>query len=204
LTTKVDDFLSIDLAWIRRKGGRHVGCSGRISWSRAGAESASIGYEIEHGGMRLRYRHAQCGGAPEDISEVIPIVTTPMHFGGCRHWFACLSCRRRCRIVYGGNVFRCRLCCGAKYESQYQHPALSISDRRWRIRKHLENRGGQVWPFGLDDGFPPKPKGMHWRTYRRLEQLDDDLAGRWRCGVAGYLELLDRKTFDGKASPLRR
>ena len=23
--------------------------------------------------------------------------------------------------------------------------------------------------FGLDDGFPAKPKGMHWRTYRRLE-----------------------------------
>jgi hypothetical protein len=25
--------------------------------------------------------------------------------------------------------------------------------------------------LGLDDGLPPKPKGMHWRIYRRLEQL---------------------------------
>jgi hypothetical protein len=58
--------------------------------------------------------------------------------------------------------------------------------------------------FGLDDGFRPKPKGMHWRTYRCLEQLDEDLAGRWRCSVAGYLERLDRKTFNGKASALRR
>jgi len=108
------------------------------------------------------------------------------------------------RILYGRVRFRCRLCCGAKYESQYQHPALTICNRRWRIRKRLEDRGGQTWPFGLDDGFPPKPKGMHLRTYQRLEQLDDELAGRWRCGVSGYLERLDRKTFDRKASPLHR
>jgi hypothetical protein len=42
--------------------------------------------------------------------------------------------------------------------------------------------------FGLDDGFPPKPKGMHWRTYRRLEQLDKHLADRWCVGMAGFLE----------------
>src|SRR5215467_13857925 len=53
LTTKVDDFLSIDLAWIRGKGGRSVGHSGRISWSRAGAETASIRYESEHGACRM-------------------------------------------------------------------------------------------------------------------------------------------------------
>ena len=33
--------------------------------------------------------------------------------------------------------------------------------------------------LGLDDGLPPKPKGMHWHTYRRLEQLDEHLADRW-------------------------
>ena len=33
-------------------------------------------------------------------------------------WFACPSCRRRCRVIYGGARFRCRLCYGAKYESE--------------------------------------------------------------------------------------
>jgi hypothetical protein len=37
-----------------------------------------------------------------------------------------------------------------------------------------------------------RPKGMHRRTYRRLE-LDDRLAGRRRCGVNGFLERLDRQ-----------
>jgi hypothetical protein len=36
------------------------------------------------------------------------------------------------------------------------------------------------------------------------ELLDEELAGRWRCGVAGYLERLDRKAFNGKASPRLR
>ena len=53
---------------------------------------------------------------PVPINEVIPIVMTAMHFGGSRHWFACPSCRRRCRIIYGGARFRCRVCYGARYE----------------------------------------------------------------------------------------
>ena len=48
--------------------------------------------------------------------------------------------------------------------------------------------------LGLDDGFPPKPKGMHWRTYRRLEQLDEHLADRWFVGMAGFLERLERRS----------
>jgi len=115
---KVDDFRSIDIAWLRRRGVRNVGYSGRII----------------------------CGGR--------------------RHWFACPSCARRCRILYGGSHFRCRICRGARYESQYQHAAFSTGDRRWRIRKQLEERGGREWPWGLDDGFPPKPPHMRWRTYR--------------------------------------
>ena len=116
LTSKVDDFRSIDLAWLRHKGARNVGCSGRITWSRNGRETGSIGYHLEAHGLRLRYRHTPHKGIPEDISELIPITTTAMHFGSCRHWFECPSCRRRCRILYGGARFRCRLCRSARYE----------------------------------------------------------------------------------------
>jgi hypothetical protein len=192
LTPKTADFRSIDLAWLRRKGARHVGYSGTIRWSRNGTETGSIGCALEVGGLRLRYRTTPRAGAPENIDELIPIVTTPMHFGGCQHWFACPSCSRRSRILYGGTRFRCRPCRGARYESQYQHAALTTCDMRWRIRERLEERGGvNSRLLGLDDGFPPKPPRMHWKTYRWLEALDDKLAARWCVGVGGWLERMD-------------
>ncbi len=145
--------------------------------------------------MRLIYRNTPHGGVPEDVNDLIPIVTTTMHFGSTRHWFSCPSCGRRSRILYGGARFRCRLCRGARYESQYQTAALTACDRRWDIRRRLEERGGfAMGLLGLDDGLPPKPKGMHWRTYHRLEQLDEQLSDRWCIGMAGFLERLERRT----------
>jgi hypothetical protein len=190
---KTTDFHSIDLGWLRRKGARNVGYSGTIRWSRNGRETGSIGYYVEAGGLRLRYRNTPRGGSPEDIDELIPILTTPMHLGGARHWFECPSCGRRCRILYGGARFRCRQCRGAQYESQYQHGALTVCDMRWRIRERLEERGGlDSRLFGLDDGIGPKPPRMHWKTYRRLEARDEALADRWRIGIGGWLERTQR------------
>jgi hypothetical protein len=188
-TSKTSDFHAVDLAWLRRKGARRPGRSGTIQWSTGGRQTGSIGYTVEHGGVRLNYSHTPRGSTqPIPVDELIPIVTTPMQFGGCRHWFTCLSCGRRCRIIYGGARFRCRLCYGAKYESQYQHQASTVCDIRWAIRRRLEERGGTEWPLGLDDGFPPKPLRMQWRTYRRFEARDAELAKRWRIGIAGWLE----------------
>src|SRR5262245_61009780 len=101
LTPTVDEFHSIDIAWLRRKGARYVGYSGSLRWTRHGREAGSIGYAVEREGLRLRYRTPpRVWGMPQDINELIPIVMTAMHFGGVRHWFLCPSCRRRCRIIY--------------------------------------------------------------------------------------------------------
>ena len=43
--------------------------------------------------------------------------------------------------------------------------------------------------LGLDDVLPPRPRGMHHRTYQRLERLDEQLAERWRVGMSGFLEV---------------
>jgi hypothetical protein len=192
LTPKTTSFRSIDIAWLRRQGARKVGHSGWIRWSSNGQETGAIDYRVERYGLRLRYRRTPWGGSPEDIDELIPFLATPMHLGGFRQWFECLSCGRRCRILYGGVRFRCRLCRGARYKSQYQHAALNVCDKRWRIRERLGERGGLGYGLlGLDDGFPPKPPRMHWKTYRRLEALDDKLAARWCVGVGGWLERMD-------------
>jgi hypothetical protein len=44
--------------------------------------------------------------------------TTATCFVGERRWFTCPGCGRRCRIVYGGKLFRCRLCYRLTYASQ--------------------------------------------------------------------------------------
>jgi hypothetical protein len=40
---------------------------------------------------------------------------------------------------------------------------------------------------GLDESLPPKPKGMHWRTYRQLEDRDQELKSRWAAGAWAWL-----------------
>ena len=191
---KTTDYRSIDIAWLRRTGARNVGYLGSIRWSHNGEQTGSIDYTLEATGLRLSYRSRPQGGSWEYIEELIPIVTTPMHLGGCRHWFLCPSCERRCRILYGGARFRCRLCRGAGYESQYENRMLRICGIRWRIRERLEECGCKIAGLlGLDDAFPPKPPRMHWRTYRRLEALDRKLAASWRVCARDWLDRTDRQ-----------
>ena len=183
VSPKTTDFHSVDLAWLRRQGARKPGWTGTIKWSCGGRPIGSIGYCLEVGGLRLQCRHT-AGGSTHTIDELVPIVTTAVHFGGVRHWFACPSCRRRCRIVYGGR-FRCRLCRGARYESQYERELLRVCDIRWRIRDRLKERWGT--DCGLDS-FPQKPKRMHWRTYKQLKARDEELANRWCLSATDWHE----------------
>jgi hypothetical protein len=56
MTPKTTDYRTVDLAWLRRKGARHVGYSGQITWRNRGEVTGSIGYRLESGGLRLIYR----------------------------------------------------------------------------------------------------------------------------------------------------
>ena len=95
-----------------------------------------------------------------------------------------LTCQSRCRILYGGAYFRCRRCHRLKYESQYESGYSRAADQAHALRKRL----GQV--ASLDEPFPDRPKGMHWKTYKRLAAKDTDLQQRWAVGVTGWLNLL--------------
>lgn len=192
MTLVVEDLLAIDIAKLRRDGIREAGASGHISWRCALGDSARVGFRLEAHGLRLRYtirRHDGIGS--EAIDELIRIVTTATRFGGCRHWFACRSCDRRCRKIYGGSRFRCRKCHGLGYRSQYECEAIRISYRRWKLRDLLVERGGQVTSKSLESAFPPKPPRMHWRTYDRLAALDEKLDFNCQIAVSEWLEKLD-------------
>lgn len=150
-----------------------------MRWSRRGQDTGSVRFEVLSGSIRLVYRKSSQGGEWRDVNEMVPLIETATQFGGCRQWFVCLSCNRRCRILYGGAHFRCRRCNRLKYETQYEPSFARAATRALKIRERLGGTGG------IDDPFPLKPKGMHWKTYRRLEAQEERLQSAWAIGIMG-------------------
>lgn len=184
MVTKTNELHSIDLAWLRRSNLINVGRSTTLRWSRGGHETGSIRFEVHVGGVRLIYRHKPSGRTEwECVNEVVPLIESPTRFKGRRQWFQCLSCNRRCRVLYGGAYFRCRRCNDLKYETQYEPPFARAATRALKIRERLGGRGG------IDDLFPPKPKGMHWKTYDRLQAKDERFHEAWTLGIVDRFRL---------------
>ena len=91
---------------------------------------------------------------------------TETAFGGQREWFLCPDCKRRCAIIYRADHeprWGCRLCLRGRYRSEHMSP----KDRRLHAAFKVRNRLGQK-KGGIFVRFPPKPKGMHWRTYEEI------------------------------------
>ena len=43
---------------------------------------------------------------------------------------------------------------------------------------------------GVEDPFPPRPKGMHWKTYDRLQAIDEHAQDLWGVMVMQFMERL--------------
>ncbi len=181
--SKCHEMHSIDLTYLARNRRLRPGVSGQLSWSRHDTQTGSIGYRVEESGLRLIYRIRQTGDEWCDVNELIPFTYTGTNFSGRRRWFACPTCSKRCRILYGGSYFRCRRCHDLKYESQYEPAFCRATNQSHALRKRLGHVGS------LDDPFPLKPKGMHWKTYRRLEERDRELQNRWTVAAMQWLQL---------------
>jgi hypothetical protein len=154
---------AIDLAWVRRQGWLSPGGGGTLGWTRHGRPLGSVRLSIgEHGVQITR---------PDGRSEFAFFTHTRAAFGGWRVWFACPACERPCRVLYDGARFRCRRCHGLRYTTQRQRSFDRVITRAQVVRMRLGGSPSLVEPF------PPKPKGMHWRTYRCLEQCDRRLLG---------------------------
>jgi hypothetical protein len=131
--------------------------------------------------VRLIYQTQDRDGLSVKVDEFVAFSYTPTRFGGRRQWLRCLKCGRRCRKIYGGRYFRCRLCYSLRYASQRERSDQRAMDQANKIAKRLHDK----WSGATEDeyDFPPKPPRMRWATYNRLEAQYDDLQNRWAIGI---------------------
>jgi hypothetical protein len=121
-SAKCEEYLAIDLAYLKRQGILRSGLPAPLSWSRGGEPVGSVAVLAVADGLHLMYRT----GHGEEVAEHVPYVWTETRFGGRRAWFKCLGCWKRCRVLYGGPRFRCRRCHGLRYSSQYESQLFPV------------------------------------------------------------------------------
>jgi hypothetical protein len=126
-----------------------------LTWSQAGEQTGSLMLIAQHDGVRLRYQTKDREGSPVEVNELVAFAFTPTRFGGHRQWLRCLKCGSRCRKIYGGRYFRCRLCHRLRYASQSEKADQRASDRARKIAKRLHDKWGGATEEEYD--FPPKP-----------------------------------------------
>jgi hypothetical protein len=171
---------SLDVRQLHRDG-RLLTCqSFPISWRFGDEPYGGIHIRTEPDVVILRFRHQCAEGAYWKLVEQnIPIAWTACALGGQRPWFICtgvaeVRCGHRVAKVYlgGSPVFACRHCHRLAYASQLDSAFHRDIARAMKIRMQL---GGSP---NLCDPFPGKPKGLHQRTYERLQGIHDAAESR--------------------------
>ena len=177
----------IDLKYLKKRGLLKPGQSYSLSWNMNGEPSGNITYMANEGHLFLDFKARDYGEEEwTPVKQTIRFDYTHVNFDGQRQWLVCPRCQRRCRILYGGGRFYCRKCYRLKYQSQSEDSAQRAITRAQATRKRL---GGFE---GIDDPFPTKPKGMHWKTYNRLAEADDEAGQRWDAAMMGFIAEFER------------
>jgi hypothetical protein len=181
-----DDMRALDVRRLHRDGFLRPGMRFGWQWTQRGEEVASINVAVDTDLVVLSYRQRQRGGQWQDMSYPVWLERTPCHFGGLRVWWRCpaVGCGRRVAILHGGAMFACRRCHQLAYRCQRE----TDDDRAARRADTIRRRLG--WEPGILNGGGLKPKGMHWRTFERLQAMHDDHVNRSLIGIAQRFKLL--------------
>lgn len=189
-----------DLAGLARRGWLRPGSGGTTRWWRGEQEVSAIGWSVRGTGQTATALELSYAIGGEGIRYRVPLAWTPCHFGGQRPWFVCpgAGCGRRAAVLYGGRLFLCRRCHDLAYESTRQSPGDRALRKAQRIRQRLGGSANMLEPF------PPKPKGMRWRTYERLAREADAAERTYHAGFLDWVERqeawLDRIVGEGGAA----
>lgn len=184
-TAIVEDCISIDACRWMREGIIRAGCRSSGAWcwtnSTTGEATASITYRID-AGVREGFAHLSytVRATGKQVDYAVRLQATEPNYAGLRWWFTCplftsgRACGRRARKLYlppGAIYFGCRNCYRLGYRSRNVDSKTGAMDKARRLRMKL---GGGA---SLCESFPPKPKGMWWRTYDRLAQRAEQAEG---------------------------
>lgn len=161
---------SLDINRLNQAGCLRPGYWGGWQWTRDGERVAWIEFRRDEDRLVLSYRVRRHGGEWQEVEQPTGIIWTPCRFGGTRPYFVCpgsvngITCGRRVTKLFGaGTYFLCRHCYRLVYASQREDRYDRALGRANNIRTRL---GGDPGTASL---FPRRPKGMHERTYQRLQ-----------------------------------
>lgn len=135
---------------------------------RAREGTAWLRYDVDHASRPTGPRHYQ-----------ISLDTTPCRFGGQRWWWICPATYRRVAKLYlpnGGLRFLSRG--RGAYRLAYTSQREGRIDRMHARSRRLFAKLGADYGEQYGSNWPPKPKGMHWRTYEAIcDRLDTEANG---------------------------
>lgn len=182
--TTLDDVKRIDIRFMKKRGMLKTGWGGSLNWTRGGKPNGSINYRCHDDSLQLNFRYREHGGDWQPIEQRIYFDRTPCNYGGERLWFLCPRCSKRVGILCcDGPMFLCRHCYQLPYASQQQ----SRMDRLIDQKHQLGARIFQYYDYGEGWG---KKKGMHWKTFNRLETRYQALERQWLQIVSKSLPFL--------------
>jgi hypothetical protein len=111
MTAVCENYLSLDLAWLRRRKMLTPGRRSSVVWSVGGNRVGEIMIVPLEDALLLVYRARSRGQAWQDHKQMVPFTTTATALGGYRRWFECPQCARPCQVLLGNGRFLCRRCC---------------------------------------------------------------------------------------------
>jgi hypothetical protein len=167
----VEQTHSIEIGALQRYGYLSAPKQGSLIWRWGGEITGTA--RIECDGTQLKIRN-----------QLIHIGRMLCRFGGHRLWFVCV-CGRHVSALYSpnGRPWACRHCYRLTYATRQAIPRDRHLLRAQRVRRRLGGSANMLEPF------PPKPKGMHRRTYERLRHAHD-LADQ--KAMTGFMQFADR------------
>jgi hypothetical protein len=163
---RVEECRVIDLAEWRRAGRLRPGATITTTWPWGSEVTFVLTVTVADDRVMLSHPIVGDDGSALLICYSVALTWTPCRYGGQRAWFVCPGvgrdepCRRRVRKLYRlQRYFVCRHCLDLTYESRVEQPYSRALRTAQAVRMRLGGSADMTLPF------PPKPKGMHWRTY---------------------------------------
>lgn len=160
----VEGTLSISAARWRRLGyfdkPNHFGWQ----WIWGGGSKADIQVSTSPpDSLTLHYRTRRTGEEWKSVTQPVRLIWRTCRLGGRRPYFVCPYCASVREKLYISGQTACRKCHRLTYGSRREQPFDRYQRKAIKIQPRMSPPDWCNW-----DDPPPKPKGMHQRTYQRL------------------------------------